>query len=278
MLKVHTLNNTRSNVCKRSSGWINYDNNVHITQPDAKNVPNCDVSFANGELHQAYGHVTLTASMWPKYGHRSLEGFRFPHICSCRFPTTYQRPMIIFWSCTHRQRHVTICLMKFATGERNVTIRYIFCIWLCNMNTVIIHVQSRQSPHSQYMYSQCTHIHSTHVHKTYCPQPHTYSVFGRLLQLMVCPMLQDRCPVCWSVTFVYCGQTVGMIKMPPDTEVGLGPGNTVLDGDPTPPWKGAQQPPLFGPCLLWPNGRPSQPLLSSCCSTGSTGSHHEQHD
>jgi len=27
---------------------------------------------------------------------------------------------------------------------------------------------------------------------------------------------------------------------------------------------GAQQPPLFGPCLLWPNGRPSQQLLSSC--------------
>jgi len=25
-----------------------------------KYVPNCDVSFANGELHQAYGHVSLT--------------------------------------------------------------------------------------------------------------------------------------------------------------------------------------------------------------------------
>jgi len=42
--------------------WINYDNYVHITQPDAKNVPNWDVLFANGELHQAYGHVTLTMS------------------------------------------------------------------------------------------------------------------------------------------------------------------------------------------------------------------------
>jgi len=28
----------------------------------------------------------------------------------------------------------------------------------------------------------------------------------------------------------------------------------VLDGKPVPPRKGAQQPPLFGPCLLWPNG------------------------
>jgi len=31
------------------------------------------------------------------------------------------------------------------------------------------------------------------------------------------------------------------------------------------PRKGVQQPiPLFGPCLLWPNGRPSQLLLRSC--------------
>ena len=39
-------------------------------------------------------------------------------------------------------------------------------------------------------------------------------------------------------------------------EVGLGPGDILLDGDPTPP--------LFGPCLLRPNGRPSEQLLSSC--------------
>jgi len=29
---------------------------------------------------------------------------------------------------------------------------------------------------------------------------------------------------------------------------------TVLDGDPAAPKKGAQPPPVFGPCLLWPNG------------------------
>jgi len=49
-------------------------------------------------------------------------------------------------------------------------------------------------------------------------------------------------------------------------EVGFGPGHLVLDGDPAPlpPLKGAQQsPPLFSPCLMWPNGRPSQLLLSS---------------
>ena len=63
---------------------------------------------------------------------------------------------------------------------------------------------------------------------------------------------------------IYCGQTAGWIKMPLGTEVGLGPGYIVLDGDSAPSKKGAQQPPLFGPCLLWPNSRPSQQLLSSC--------------
>jgi len=47
-----------------------------------------------------------------------------------------------------------------------------------------------------------------------------------------------------SAVLVYCGQMVGWIKMPLGTEVGLGPGDIVLDGDSAPPWKGAQQPPL----------------------------------
>jgi len=55
---------------------------------------------------------------------------------------------------------------------------------------------------------------------------------------------------------------VGWIKMP---LVGLGPGHSVLDGDPV----GTQRPHsssslLFSPCLLWPNGRPSQQLLIAC--------------
>jgi len=53
---------------------------------------------------------------------------------------------------------------------------------------------------------------------------------------------------------VYCSQTAGWIKMTLGLEVGLGPGDVVLDGDPTYPKKGAQLPPIFGPCLLWPNG------------------------
>ena len=50
--------------------------------------------------------------------------------------------------------------------------------------------------------------------------------------------------------------------MPVGTEVGLGPGVIVLDGDPAPPRNGAGQPPLFGPCLLWPNSRPSQIFIA----------------
>ena len=49
------------------------------------------------------------------------------------------------------------------------------------------------------------------------------------------PTLSDRCPVCLSVTLVYCGQTVGWIKMKLGMEVGLGPCDIVLDGDPALP-------------------------------------------
>ena len=53
---------------------------------------------------------------------------------------------------------------------------------------------------------------------------------------------------------VYCRQMAGWIKMPLGTEVGLGPGDAVLDGDPAPPKRGTALPPIFSPCLLWPNG------------------------
>jgi len=62
---------------------------------------------------------------------------------------------------------------------------------------------------------------------------------------------------------VCCGQTAGWIKMPLGTEVGLGPGHIVLDEDPALPEKGHSSL-IFSPYLLWPNGRPSQLLLSTC--------------
>jgi len=52
--------------------------------------------------------------------------------------------------------------------------------------------------------------------------------------------------------------------MPLGTEVGLGPGDIVLDGNPAPSRKGVQQLQFFGLSLLWTNGRPSQQLLGSC--------------
>jgi len=50
-------------------------------------------------------------------------------------------------------------------------------------------------------------------------------------------MLSHRCLSAisvLSVTLVYCGQTVGWIKMKLGTQVGLGPGHIELDGDPAP--------------------------------------------
>ena len=47
----------------------------------------------------------------------------------------------------------------------------------------------------------------------------------------------------------------GWIKMLLGRKAGLDPSDIVLDRDPAPPApnKGAE-PPIFGPCLLWPNG------------------------
>jgi len=69
-----------------------------------------------------------------------------------------------------------------------------------------------------------------------------------LLQVTVRTMLQDHCPVCLSVTFVYCGQTAVWIKMPLGTDVGLGPGNIVSHGDPAPPTEWG----TTAPSALWP--------------------------
>jgi len=47
----------------------------------------------------------------------------------------------------------------------------------------------------------------------------------------------------------------GWMKTPLGTEVDLGPGHNVLDGDPAPSRKGHSSPlplPLCGSCLLWP--------------------------
>jgi len=54
---------------------------------------------------------------------------------------------------------------------------------------------------------------------------------------------------------ISCGQMAAWIKMSVGMELGLGSGDFVLHGDPaSPPKKGGSEPPIFSPCLLWPNG------------------------
>jgi len=51
--------------------------------------------------------------------------------------------------------------------------------------------------------------------------------------------------------------------MPLGRDAELDPGDIVFDGDQAPPERDTAAPPLvFGSCLLWPNDRPSQLLLS----------------
>jgi len=52
--------------------------------------------------------------------------------------------------------------------------------------------------------------------------------------------------------------------MPLGREAGLGPGHTVLDGGPAPLHQRSTAPQFSVHVLLWPDGRPSQLLLSIC--------------
>jgi len=71
-------------------------------------------------------------------------------------------------------------------------------------------------------------------------------------------MLSDRCLSCLSclsylsVTLVYCGKTVGWITliMPLGMEVGLGPGDNVVDGDPASPTERGTAAPTFRPMSI----------------------------
>jgi len=58
-------------------------------------------------------------------------------------------------------------------------------------------------------------------------------------------MLSIRCLSVLSVMLVYCGQTVGRIKMKLGMQVGLGTGQIVLGGDPAAPPQRGTAPPQF---------------------------------
>jgi len=66
--------------------------------------------------------------------------------------------------------------------------------------------------------------------------------FALCYQTIVCP-----------VGALWPNNCTDALHMKLGMQVGLGPGHIVLDGDPAPPTKGVE-PPIFGPCLLWPNG------------------------
>jgi len=55
-----------------------------------------------------------------------------------------------------------------------------------------------------------------------------------------------------SFLFMSCGQTAGWMKAPLCMEVDIGPDHIVLDRDLAHSRKGHSNPPLLGPCLLWP--------------------------
>ena len=73
---------------------------------------------------------------------------------------------------------------------------------------------------------------------------------------LLCWCIVDKCLARDVKLHLTNWQMLGWIKMKLGLEVGLGPGHIVLDGDPTPQkeWGTAPPHPVFGPCLLWPNG------------------------
>jgi len=73
------------------------------------------------------------------------------------------------------------------------------------------------------------------------PQPRDFVLDGDPVLL---PSKGGGAPSQFSAHF-YCAQTAGCIKMPLGMEVGLSPGEFVLDGDPAPSSKGAEPPPQF---------------------------------
>jgi len=64
----------------------------------------------------------------------------------------------------------------------------------------------------------------------------------------------DPAPPPKKIWRIYCGQMAVCIRIPLGMEVGLGLGDIVLDEDPSPPPLKWHNPPIFGQCLLWPNG------------------------
>jgi len=63
---------------------------------------------------------------------------------------------------------------------------------------------------------------------------------------------------------VCCSKTAGWTMIPYGMEIGLDLGDIIRWVPSSPLVKGHSSHPTFRPMLLWPNGRPSQQLLSCC--------------
>jgi len=100
------------------------------------------------------------------------------------------------------------------------------------------------------------------------PLKFVYVDFWATVSKTVRPMQSDHCPdclhvclVCLSVTFMYCGQTVGYIKMKLGMEVGLGSSHIALYGNlAAPPPKKRGHSPQF-----WPMSVVAKVLDGSIC-------------
>ena len=78
--------------------------------------------------------------------------------------------------------------------------------------------------------------------------------------------------VCLSVTLVYCGQTVGWIRMPLGMVVGIGQGHFVLDGNPAAPlrkkgqlWGTSERAPSTSNDLFSTHFSAAQSLTATLC-------------
>jgi len=89
--------------------------------------------------------------------------------------------------------------------------------------------------------------------------------FWATVCITVRSMLSDRCLSCLSVCNVGVSWPSGWMDQDATSYGGRPlPRPHCVRRGPTTQWKGVQQLPVFGPCLCWRNGRPSQQRMSSC--------------
>ena len=107
---------------------------------------------------------------------------------------------------------------------------------------------------------------ATHAERCYECTSHLLAVYWATVCKTVRPMLSDGCLSCPSVCDVGVLRPNGWMDHDETWHAGRPRPwpHCVRWRSSSPPKKGAEPPPIFGPCRLWPNCRPSQLLLSTC--------------